>query len=488
MDNILGHIGNTPLVKLNKIPQKEGLECDIYVKCEFFNAGGSVKDRIAKRMIEEAEKDGTLKPGYTIIEPTSGNTGIGLALAAAVKGYRAIITMPEKMSQEKVDVLKALGAEIVRTPTEAAFDSPESHISVAKRLNEQIPNSVILDQYSNPYNPIAHYDTTAEELLEACGGKIDLFVAGAGTGGTITGTARKIKEKCPSCKIVGVDPHGSILALPDELNKQLGSYKVEGIGYDFIPRVLDREVVDQWFKSEDRESFIYSRRLIREEGLLCGGSSGSAIAAAIVASKALKKGQKCVVILPDSVRNYMTKFLNDDWMQKNGFMKTSESNGHATGTEKKKESFENTMFDFDGFKVQDLNLRKAVTILDTDMCSKAIEIMKENDFDQVPVIHAHQSKGDALVGLITLGNVLSKVAHGRASLDDPVEKVMFRFDKSRQFKQITSETSLLNVTKFFDTNSSAIVTENVDGVMKAKHVITKIDLVSFMVLKHPKNQ
>lgn len=281
----------------------------IVVKCEFFNAGGSVKDRIGKRMIEEAEKSGKLKPGYTIIEPTSGNTGIGLALAAAVKGYRAIITMPEKMSQEKVDVLRALGAEIIRTPTEAAFDSPESHISVALRLNKQIPNSVILDQYANPYNPIAHYDTTAEEILKSCGGKIDMFVAGAGTGGTISGVARKLKEKCPDCVIVGVDPHGSILAEPEELNKIEGSYKVEGIGYDFIPRVLDRTVVDKWYKSDDLNSFTYSRRLIREEGILCGGSSGSAMWAAIEAAKSLKKGQRCVVLLADSVRNYMSKFL-----------------------------------------------------------------------------------------------------------------------------------------------------------------------------------
>lgn len=279
------------------------------VKCEFFNAGGSVKDRIAKRMIEEAERDGRLKPNDTIIEPTSGNTGIGLALAAAVKGYRAIITMPEKMSQEKVDVLRALGAEIVRTPTEAAFDSPESHIGVAKRLNKEIPNSIILDQYGNPYNPIAHYDGTAEEILEACGGHVDMFVAGAGTGGTISGVARKLKEKCPDCIIVGVDPHGSILAQPPQLNGPIGSYKVEGIGYDFIPDVLDRRYVDQWIKSSDKESFTYSRRLIREEGILCGGSSGSAMWAAMQMAKQLKPGQKCVVLLADSVRNYMTKFL-----------------------------------------------------------------------------------------------------------------------------------------------------------------------------------
>ncbi len=241
-------------------------------KCEYFNAGGSVKDRIGKRMVEDAEKSGRIKKGDTLIEPTSGNTGIGLALAAAVKGYKMIITLPEKMSQEKVDVLKALGAQIIRTPTEAAWDSPESHIGVAKKLHKEIPNSHILDQYSNPSNPLAHYDGTAEEIIQQCDGNVDMVVITAGTGGTLTGIARKIKEKAPQCKVIAVDPDGSILALPESLNGAIHSYKVEGIGYDFIPTVLDRssELVDKWYKSFDKESFVMARRLIKEEGLLCG--------------------------------------------------------------------------------------------------------------------------------------------------------------------------------------------------------------------------
>ena len=246
--------------------------------------------------------------------------GIGLALAAAVKGYRAVITLPEKMSQEKVDVLKALGAEIVRTPTEAAWDSPDSHIGVAKRLNKEIPNSIIPDQYANLNNPMAHYEGTAEEIIAQTGGQIDMFVAGVGTGGTIAGVARKLKEKIPGIIIVGVDPNGSILAEPEVLNKEgIHGYQVEGIGYDFIPNVLERKYVDKWVKTDDKESFIMSRRLIRKEGLLCGGSSGSAMVGAIKAAKSLKKGQRCVVLLADSVRNYMSKFLNDDWMKKNGY-------------------------------------------------------------------------------------------------------------------------------------------------------------------------
>merc|ERR1712186_73261 len=229
MPSVLYNIGNTPLIRINKITKTEGLECDMLAKCEFFNAGGSVKDRIGLRMVEDAEASGLLKPGDTIIEPTSGNTGIGLALAGAVKGYRTIIVLPEKMSAEKVMVLRALGAEIVRTPTSATWDSPESHISVAQRLNKQLPNSIILDQYRNAGNPLAHYDTTAEEIIEQCGGIVDMVVLGAGTGGTISGIGRKMKEKCPDCIVVGVDPEGSLLAQPEDLNKtDVTYYEVEG--------------------------------------------------------------------------------------------------------------------------------------------------------------------------------------------------------------------------------------------------------------------
>jgi cystathionine beta-synthase len=219
-------------------------------------------------MVEDAEKSQRIKKGDVLIEPTSGNTGIGLALAAAVKGYRMIVTMPEKMSQEKVDILKALGAEIIRTPTEAAWDSPESHIGVANRLKNEIPNAHILDQYANPSNPLAHYDGTAEEILQQTGGKLDYIVMSAGTGGTITGVARKLKEKVPGVVVIGVDPKGSILAQPEELNGPISSYAVEGIGYDFIPTVLDRKIVDKWIKTEDRESLVMARRMIREEGNL----------------------------------------------------------------------------------------------------------------------------------------------------------------------------------------------------------------------------
>ncbi|MEE9189384.1 MAG: pyridoxal-phosphate dependent enzyme [Candidatus Neomarinimicrobiota bacterium] len=311
--NILETIGDTPVVPLTSIGK--ALDCELYGKCEYLSAGGSLKDRIGVRMIEEAEKDGRIKPGDTLIEPTSGNTGIGLALAAAVKGYKLIITMPEKMSTEKQTVLEALGAEIIRTPTEAQHDSPESLIGVAKRLNKEIPGSFILDQYSNPDNPDAHYYGTADEILMDFDNELDMVVIGVGTGGTISGVARRLKEEIPDIKVIGVDPYGSILAGPGEIFP----YQVEGIGYDFIPDVLDNSIVDQYVKVNDDDSFKMALRLIKEEGLLVGGSSGSVVWAALQACSELVAGQRCLAILPDSIRNYLSKFVSKDWMEKEGF-------------------------------------------------------------------------------------------------------------------------------------------------------------------------
>jgi cystathionine beta-synthase len=313
LDSIIDAVGGTPMVRLSRFGRE--LPCELLGKCEFLNPGGSLKDRIGVRMILDAEAAGRIEPGDTLIEPTSGNTGIGMALTAAVKGYRMIITLPEKMSHEKQVVLEALGAEIVRTPTEAAWDSPESHIGVAKSLHERLPRSHILDQYSNASNPLAHAEGTAMEILDQTSGALDAVVIGAGTGGTITGVARTLKRELPGITIVGVDPEGSILAGPE----QVKPYKVEGIGYDFIPDVLDRELVDRWIKTNDRDAFVTARQLIRQEGLLVGGSSGSAAWAAVQVCREMKPGQRVVVILPDSVRNYMTKFLDDQWMREQGF-------------------------------------------------------------------------------------------------------------------------------------------------------------------------
>lgn len=312
-DSILDVVGRTPVVRLNKAAAE--LSCEVWAKCEFLNPGGSLKDRIGVRMVIEAEKAGRIKPGDTLIEPTSGNTGIGLAMAGAVRGYRVIIVMPEKMSEEKESVLRALGAEIVRTPTEAAWDDPESHIQVAKRMAEEIPDAYLPDQYTNPDNPDAHYHGTAEEILADFGTDLDMVVIGVGTGGTITGVARRLKEEIPDLIVVGADPYGSILGGGEEVY----SYRVEGIGYDFVPDVLDNDLVDRYVKVDDEESFRLARRLIRDEGLLVGGSSGAVLAATLEAAAELEPGQKCLAILPDSVRNYMSKFLLDEWMEEHGF-------------------------------------------------------------------------------------------------------------------------------------------------------------------------
>ncbi|MCX7117866.1 MAG: pyridoxal-phosphate dependent enzyme [Legionellales bacterium] len=312
--NILGTIGHTPVVKINQLGNT--LACELYAKCEFFNPGGSIKDRIGYEMVRHAERSGRIKPGDTLIEPTSGNTGIGIALAGAVMGYRVVITMPNKMSLEKQAVLERLGAVIHRTRSEAAYDDPDSHLSLAKKLQQQIPNSHILDQYANPDNPDAHYHGTAQEIMDDFGQDLHMVVAGVGTGGTITGIARRLKESNPTIQIIGVDPIGSILGG----GSYVAPYQVEGIGYDFFPEVLDNTLIDAYIKTNDHDAFMVARELIQKEGLLVGGSSGSAMCGALEAAKNLKKGQKCLVILPDSIRNYMSKFPQDEWMKKEGFM------------------------------------------------------------------------------------------------------------------------------------------------------------------------
>lgn len=312
-DNILQVIGRTPVVKINRL--STSLKCGLYAKCEFLNPGGSVKDRIGYAMVQQAERSGRIEPGDTLIEPTSGNTGIGIALAGAVLGYRVIITMPEKMSKEKQTILERLGATIYRTPTDVAFDHPDSHISLARQLQQQIPRAHILDQYVNKENPAAHYQGTAQEIIADFGMDLHMVVIGVGTGGTITGIAKRLKAYNPAIKIIGVDPVGSILGG----GKQVAPYQVEGIGYDFFPAVLDNTLIDSYIKTTDNDSFVMARRLVGEEGLLVGGSSGAAMWAALQAAQSLAADQKCLVILPDSIRNYMSKYADDEWMEKEGF-------------------------------------------------------------------------------------------------------------------------------------------------------------------------
>lgn len=327
LDSIYESVGNTPLVRLNRVPKDEGIECEMLAKCEFMNPGGSVKDRIGVEMFLAAEKEGRIKPGDTIIEATSGNAGIGMSFMAACKGYKMVITLPEKMSNEKVSVLTALGAEIIRTPTEAHTFAENSHYMVARKILKERENAHILDQYANPNNPGAHYRHTGQEIYDQCGGKLDYVFMGVGTGGTITGASRKLKELNPNIKVIGIDPLGSLLAQPAELNTSEKGYHVEGIGYDFIPDSLDRSTVDAWVKTDDPESLRLARDIIRKEGMLCGSSSGSVMEGAIkyLKQNGLDKNPelRCVVLLPDSIRNYLSKFCSDEWMVKKNFLDVS---------------------------------------------------------------------------------------------------------------------------------------------------------------------
>ncbi len=317
-ENILGLIGNTPLVKLNKVAKD--VKPLVLVKLESMNPGGSVKDRIGILMLEEAERQGFIKPGGTIIEPTSGNTGMGLAMAASVKGYKLIFTMPDKMSEEKRSLLRAFGAQVVITPTAVPTDSPEHYIRVAERLARETPNSFMPNQYTNKMNPMAHYRTTGPEIWRQTDGKLDAFVCGVGTGGTVTGTGRYLKERKRDLKVVGVDPEGSIF-----YNRFKGDvenahpYFVEGIGEDFMPGTFDMSVIDEFVKVSDKEAFAMARRLAREESIFVGGSGGAAVVGALRTGEQLDAEKVIVVLLPDTGRNYLSKVFSDQWMRDKGF-------------------------------------------------------------------------------------------------------------------------------------------------------------------------
>ena len=399
-NSVLDLIGNTPLVKLTSVA--EGYAPTILAKVEYLNPGGSSKDRIAGRIIDAAEAEGKLKPGGTIVEPTSGNTGIGLALVAQQRGYRCVFVLPDKVGEEKRNTLKAYGAEVVVTPTSVAPDSPESYYSVSDRLAREIPGAFKPDQYSNPNGPLSHYETTGPEIWRDTDGKVTHFVAGVGTGGTISGVGRYLKEVSDGkVQIIGADPEGSVYS-----GGTGRPYLVEGVGEDFWPSAYDASVVDRIIASSDAESFDLTLRLAREEGLLVGGSSGLAVSAALKLSKDLDKDAVVVVLLPDGGRGYLGKVFNEQWMQSYGFAQVAE---------------ETTVADLIKTKAGDVP--DLVHLHPSDTVRDAIQIMAKHDVSQLPVLTAEPPVviGE-VVGAIAEKDLVELVFSGAASMTDSVAK------------------------------------------------------------------
>ncbi len=444
-NNILELIGKTPLIKLNKITKD--IKSKIYVKAEFLNPGGSVKDRIGLKMIEAAEREGILKPGGTIIEATAGNTGVGLALVAAIKGYRCIFVMPDKMSQDKVNLLKAYGAEVIITPTSVAPDSPESYNGVADRLAKEIPNAYRPNQFENPNNPLAHYLTTGPEIWEDSQGKVEVFVASMGTGGTISGTSKYLKEKNPNIIVVGADPQGSILS-----GDSPHSYKVEGIGEDFIPKTFNRQIVDDMVRVSDKESFNTARRLAREEGLLVGGSSGTALAAALKYAERLEKSKYIVALLPDTGRNYINKIFSDQWMQENGFWE-----GKRSRTVTIKEILLNKK-----------NLPPLISVSPQDKLIRAVSLIQEFNISQLPVID-----GENIVGSLNEASLMQLLHDGIEFERQDIATVM-----GKPLPSLEERTDISEAYRVLLSGATGIVVKK-EGVPIG--LITRADLVSYWI-------
>jgi cystathionine beta-synthase len=404
-DSLLDLIGHTPLLRLEKLGA--GLECGLVAKLEMLNPGGSVKDRIGFRMIDEAERSGHLNPGGTIVEPTSGNTGVGLAIAAAIKGYRCIFTMPDKMSQEKIALLRAYGAEVVITPTAVPPESPESYYRVADRMTEEIPGAFQPNQYFNQANPATHYATTGPEIYQQTDGRITHFVCGVGTGGTITGTGRYLKEQDPSIVIVGADPEGSLYT-----GTNARPYLVEGIGEDFFPETFDRTVVDRWVTVSDRDSFLTARRITREEGLLVGGSCGTAMFAALEVARGLGPDDLVVVVLPDSGRSYLSKVYNDSWMLQYGFLDrpgTQAVIGEVLREKRRTEA----------------HIPDMVVVPAHEKVGRAIDTLQEYGISQVPVAKSETPDDlSEILGSIHERSLLDRVFRDRDAINRDVIEVM----------------------------------------------------------------
>lgn len=452
-ENVLETVGNTPLIKLNNITS--GLDPVIYAKAENYNPGGSVKDRIAITMIEEAEKRGLIKPGDTIVEPTSGNTGTGLAQIAAIKGYKIIFTLPDKMSKEKINLLKAYGARVVVAPTAVPPESLESYYSVAQRIVEETPRAFMPDQYSNPKNPEAHYLTTGPEIWEQTDGKIDYFVAGMGTGGTISGVGKYLKEQNPQVKIIGADPLGSILRDYFYTQKKIEAktYRVEGIGEDIIPVTTHFQYIDDVYQVNDKESFLMARRLAREEGLLVGGSSGSAVLIALQLATELPRDKTMVVLLPDTGARYLSKLHSDEWMKENGYFEEETPLQHILSE-------------------KNMTSPNVVSVDSGTPLGAAVDLMQKYGISQMPVI-----RDGEFIGSIGEYTLLQQLAQGKDPARIPVEEVM-----AKGFPMVDSTTDLKKLLKLMKKGNTAVLVKDEED-REIMGIVTRMDIIDYLAKK-----
>lgn len=451
-DSILDLVGRTPMVRLSRLAKGAG--ATVMAKLELFNPGGSVKDRVGLAMLLDAERRGLIKPGYTIIEPTSGNTGMGLAIASVLKGYRIIFTVPDKMSRDKIDLLKAFGAKVIVTPSNVPPDHPASYVRVAERLARETPRSFMPNQYENPSNPEVHYRTTGPEIWDQTGGKVDVLVAGVGTGGTISGTGRFLKEKKRSIRVVGVDPEGSILAARFRGQEaRPHSYRLEGIGEDFIPGTLNMGVIDEMVTVSDRDAFLTARRLAREEGILAGGSSGAAVFAALCVARQLGQDSTVVAILPDTGRSYINKIYNDDWMSEYGYIQTEERRISVR----------------DVLRSKSRSISGLVHVTQSARVSDVIRLMRKYDISHIPVM-----KKGAQIGALSEVSLMKKLASKKASSDTRVEAIM-----DEPLPTVKIDDMILNPLNVLKDRGAALV---LDG-SRVAGIMTTIDVVNYLAKK-----